>query len=309
VSDATCDIARQARSALKIDLHLHTTASDGLLAPEHLVARAVEAGVSILSVTDHDTVAGLPSTEDAASRLGARLVTGVEITAVEKERDVHLLGYFFDPSDQELGSFLSRQRDDRIRRVREMGSRLRELGYGIDVQALLDRASAGQSVGRPAIADALVASGDATDRNDAFARLLGRGRPAFIPRRGVSGADVIRVIHEAGGIASLAHPGVLQDDDLIPGLVDAGLDALEVWHSDHPPPLQAHYAALTERLKLGRSGGSDYHGDGLHRACRVGAVSLPRAEFDRLEALASSARQIRARPASGRSQPTSGDAR
>jgi 3',5'-nucleoside bisphosphate phosphatase len=293
---------------LKIDLHLHTTASDGLLAPEHLVARAVDAGVSILSVTDHDTVAGLPAAEDAAARLGVRLVAGIEITAVENERDVHLLGYFFDPSDGGLSSFLERQRHDRKRRVREMGLRLRDLGCEIDVQPLLDRASAGHSVGRPAIADALVASGHVTDRNDAFARLLGRGRPAFIPRRGVSGAAVIRVIHDAGGITSLAHPGVLQDDDLIPGLVDAGLDALEVWHSDHPPPLQAHYAALTERLKLGRSGGSDYHGDGVHRACSIGAVSLPRGEFDRLEELGSSARQSRIRSAPDRTQPASGDA-
>jgi predicted metal-dependent phosphoesterase TrpH len=294
---------------LKIDLHLHTTASDGLLAPEHLVARAVEAGVSILSVTDHDTVAGLPAAADAASRLGVRLVTGIEITAVEKDRDVHLLGYFFDPSDGGLSSFLSKQRDDRMRRVREMGARLRHLGCEIDVQPLLDRANAGQSVGRPAIADALVASGHVADRNDAFARLLGRGRPAFIPRRGVSGADVIRVIHEAGGIASLAHPGVLQQDELIPGLVDAGLDALEVRHSDHPPPLQAHYAAMTERLNLGRSGGSDYHGEGLHRACRIGGVSLPRDEFDRLAELGSSARQIRVRSASTPAQPSSGEAR
>jgi predicted metal-dependent phosphoesterase TrpH len=265
-----------------IDLHLHTTASDGLLAPAMLVARAVDAGVAILAVTDHDTVAGLAPAVDAASRLGVQLVTGIEITAVEKERDVHILGYFFDPTDEGLSRFLHKQREDRIRRVRQIASLLRDLGLEIDVRALLERAGDSQSVGRPAIADALIAAGHATDRNDAFARLLGRGKPAFVPRRGVGGREVISVIHDAGGITSLAHPGVLQDDDLIPELVDAGLDALEVWHSDHTPQHQAHYAAMTDRLHLRRSGGSDYHGDGIHRACRIGDVSLPREEFDKL---------------------------
>jgi 3',5'-nucleoside bisphosphate phosphatase len=267
---------------LVIDLHLHTTASDGLLTPELLVARAVSAGITILSVTDHDTVAGLAAAADAALRLGVTLVAGIEVTAIEKQRDVHILGYFFDPDDEGLSRFLRAQLEDRICRVREIASRLRELGCAIDEQRLLERANVGQSVGRPAIADALMALGHATDRNDAFDRLLGRGRPAFVPRRGASGRDVIGAIHSAGGIASLAHPGVLREDDLIPAFVDAGLDALEVWHSDHSPEDRVHYAALADRFDLRRSGGSDYHGDGVHRACRIGDVSLPREEFDRL---------------------------
>lgn len=271
-----------------IDLHLHTTASDGLLSPDALVAHAVQSGVTILSVTDHDTLAALPAAGAAALRLGVQLVPGIEITAVEQERDVHILGYFLDAENGGLSRFLAEQRNDRIRRVREMASRLGELGLPIDVEGLFARASPGGSVGRPGIADALVAAGHATDRNDAFARLLGRNRPAFIPRRGVGGADVIRVIHEAGGVASLAHPGVLDADELIPGLVGAGLDALEVWHSDHSLHHQEHYAALAARFGLACSGGSDYHGEGLHRACRIGEVSLPPAEFARLASLAGS---------------------
>jgi predicted metal-dependent phosphoesterase TrpH len=268
-----------------IDLHLHTTASDGLLAPAALIARAAAAELTILSVTDHDTVAGLAEASRAADDAGLRLVPGIEITAVERGRDVHLLGYFIDPGDERLRAFLDRQRADRVRRVREMGRRLEVLGFPIDVEAVLAERGT-RSVGRPALADALVAAGHAASRDDVFARLLGRGRPAFVPRAGATGREVIDLVHAAGGIVSLAHPGVLADDDLIPPLVQAGLDAIEVWHSDHTPADEARYGRMAEEWRLARSGGSDYHGDGVHRACRLGEVALPAAAFAVLAARA-----------------------
>ncbi|MGH9308183.1 MAG: PHP domain-containing protein, partial [Vicinamibacterales bacterium] len=241
----------------------------------------------VLSVTDHDTVGSCEAAAAAGREAAIEFVPGIEITSIVDGRDVHVLGYFIDPESDSLARFLRAQRADRVRRVREIGGRLRERGCAIDVEPLIAEAAAqGKSVGRPAIADALVASGHVRDRDDAFARLLGRGQPAFVPRQGVGGAGVIEVIHAAGGIASLAHPGVLDHDDLIPALAEAGLDALEVWHSDHAPEQAAHYSAMAERIGLARSGGSDYHGDGVHRACRIGAVALPAAEFARLEARA-----------------------
>jgi len=270
-----------------IDLHLHTTASDGLLAPGALVRRAADAGLTTIAVTDHDTVGGLAEAAEAGGESGIRVIAGIEITAVENSRDVHVLGYFLDPHDPRLSAFLHTQRDDRIRRVREIAARLAGLGYPVDVEPLVAAAArGGRSIGRPAIGDALVAAGHCVDRNDAFARFLGRERPAFVPRTGVSGATVIAVLHAAGGIASLAHPGVVANDELIEPLAEAGLDALEVWHSDHSPEQQEHYAELADRLGLARSGGSDYHGDGLHRACRLGGVVLPAGELARLEARA-----------------------
>lgn len=267
-----------------IDLHLHTTASDGLLTPASLLERAAALGLTVVSVTDHDTVAGLAEARMAADRLDVRVVNGIEITAVAHERDVHILGYFIDAGSERLAGFLRDQRSDRVRRVREMAERLDALGYPIDVAAVLDRTRhSSRSVGRPAIADALVAAGHATDRNDAFSRLLGRGCPAFVPRRGVGGEEVIRVIHAAGGIASVAHPGILDQDSLIPSLVDAGLDAIEVWHCDHTPEHRARYDDLAGRFGLARSGGSDYHGDGVHRACQLGTVTLPAEHFAALE--------------------------
>lgn len=266
-----------------IDLHLHTTASDGLLSPAALVERAAAAGLTVISLTDHDTVAGIDEARAAADRLRVRLIPGIEVTAVVGGRDVHILGYFIDPDSPALGEFLEQQRTDRVRRVREMGARLEALGYRIDVEALLGAAAGGsRSVGRPAIADALAAAGLVTNRDEAFGTLLGRGKPAFVPRAGVTPARVLEVIHEAGGIASMAHPGVTGEDSLIPQLVGAGLDAIEVWHSDHTPEDSARYDALAADHGLARSGGSDYHGDGLHRACRLGAITIPPAALELL---------------------------
>jgi 3',5'-nucleoside bisphosphate phosphatase len=274
-----------------IDLHLHTTASDGLLPPRLLVERAAAAGLTTIAITDHDTVSGLREAVEAGAELGVRVVPGIEITAVESQRDLHVLGYFLDPDSPALTTFLQVQRSDRIRRVRDIAARLAALGYRIDIEPLLAAAAhSRRSIGRPAIADALVAAGHTLDRNDAFARLLGRGCPAFVPRIGVAGAAVIETIHAAGGVASLAHPGIATDDALIESLAARGLDAIEVWHSDHSPEQQTYYAALADRLGTAKSGGSDYHGDGLHRACRLGGVLLPPAEFARLEGLATGPR-------------------
>jgi predicted metal-dependent phosphoesterase TrpH len=270
-----------------IDLHLHTTASDGLLAPAALVERAAAAGLTIIAVTDHDTVGGLAEAVNAGRTRGVRVIAGIEITAVEDGSDLHVLGYFIDPDGPILATFLKEQREDRTRRVREIGERLQSIGLSVDVDALIRAAGAGtRSIGRPAIADALVASGQAVDRTDAFDRLLGRGTPGFVPRRGTPAAAVIETIHAAGGIASLAHPGVTASDSLIDRLAVQGLDAIEVWHSDHAPDQQRHYGMLADRLELAKSGGSDFHGDGVHRAARLGGVWLPEPEFQRLEAAA-----------------------
>jgi hypothetical protein len=262
-----------------------------LLPPGALVDRAAAAGLAIIAVTDHDTVGGLAEAVAAARTRAVRVVAGIEVTAVEDGADVHVLGYFIDPDSAILATFLREQREDRTRRVREMGDRLRSLGLSVDVDALIRAADTGsRSIGRPAIADALVASGQAVDRTDAFERLLGRGKPGFVPRRGTPAAAVIATIHAAGGIASLAHPGVTCSDSLIETLSRQGLDAIEVWHSDHAADQQRHYGTLADRLGLAKSGGSDFHGDGLHRAARLGGVVLPEPEFRRLEAAAGNRR-------------------
>jgi 3',5'-nucleoside bisphosphate phosphatase len=265
-----------------IDLHLHTTASDGLLPPSELVSRAAECGLGTISVTDHDTCAGLAEADVVARRLGLRLICGVEITAVEDGRDVHMLAYFVDPVNVALSEFLRAQRAQRVERVRQIGQRLASLGYAIDVERLT--AASGRSIGRPQLADALVGAGHVADRDDAFARLLGAGRPAFVPRRGPAPEAVVAVVREAGGLVSMAHPGLTAMDHLIPRLAAAGLHALEVRHSDHDAATEARYRHLAAEYGLAVSGGSDYHGDVGHRAASLGRVTLPAEDFAALEA-------------------------
>ncbi len=265
-----------------IDLHTHTTASDGHLAPAALARRAHEAGITVLGVTDHDTTAGIAAAALAAADHGLAVVPGIEITAVHEGRDVHVLAYFIDPASPSLAGFLAAQRADRARRGREIAERLAALGCPIDTGPIAARADAGEVVARPLIAAALVDAGHVASVAEAFDRLIGEGRPAYVPRRGATPAEVIAVVARAGGIASLAHPGLLGRDDLVPALAAAGLGAIEVYHCDHDAEDEARYRDLAERLDLGVTGGSDFHGDDAHRHAALGSVALPEADYRRL---------------------------
>jgi predicted metal-dependent phosphoesterase TrpH len=267
-----------------IDLHLHTTASDGRLPPADLVRRAASAGITALAITDHDTVNGLAEGRAEAALDGVTFVTGIELTAVHEARDVHILGYYFDPADAGLAAFLTEQRAVRVDRVREIGDRLSRLGAPVDIESLLAWVAErpGASVGRPAIARALLDAGHVASLQDAFDRLLATGQPAFVPRRGPGPQAVVDVVHGAGGIASMAHPGLTRQPGLLEALVAGGLDGVEVYHSDHTPPVRAELASFAARHRLLVTGGSDYHGDdGRDRP--LGGVTLPAMDFARLE--------------------------
>ena len=271
-----------------IDLHTHTTASDGRCTPAELVTRATHAGVTVLSVTDHDTVAACDAAQASCADAGIEFVTGIEITAVRNEADIHILGYFIDPQSAPLLEFLAAQRQQRLERIRRMIDRLRPLGIALDADAILQPAIANPNtaVGRPWIARALVAGGHVATTSEAFEVWLGRGRPAFVPREGAAPADVIARIHKAGGIASLAHPGLVGRDGWIPEFAAAGLDAIEAYHTDHDEAATSRYRAIADRLKLAITGGSDYHADESHGAVRPGSTSLPREDYERLTATA-----------------------
>jgi 3',5'-nucleoside bisphosphate phosphatase len=268
-----------------IDLHLHTTASDGFCTPDELVAQAAAAGLTTIAVTDHDTTAAIPAMTALCNEAGLTLVPAIEITAMEARRDVHMLGYFIDPAHEGLQAFLARARASRIERVRVIAERLASLGVHIDVAPLVGDAAKqdGRSIGRPQVARAIVAAGHATDVSDAFDRWLSRGKPGFVPRAGASPEQVIDVIHAAGGLASMAHPVLAGMDDRIPALRDAGLDALEAYHSEHDQAARGRYLGLARSLDLLVTGGSDYHGDPSH-GLAPGTVTLPAQEWERLSA-------------------------
>jgi predicted metal-dependent phosphoesterase TrpH len=255
-------------------------ASDGTQSAEELIGRAVEAGIRALSVTDHDTMQSVPAAARAAETHGLAFVPGIEITAVWQGRDVHVLGYFLDPGDATLLEFLAAQQHERIERAREIARRLEIMGVPIDIEAIISRRGGGpRSIARPILAEALVAAGHARSIADAFDRFLGEERGAFVPHQGRSPAAVVELIGSLHGIASLAHPGVWNRDDMIPALVDAGLAGLEVYHPEHDAMAQARYLKAAGTYGLLTTGGSDYHGEGKRRAEWLGRVGVPAEAF------------------------------
>jgi predicted metal-dependent phosphoesterase TrpH len=268
-----------------IDLHLHTLASDGRSTPSELVDLAAAAGLTAMAVTDHDTTASIADVRRFAAARGIEAVPGIEVTAVLHSRDVHMLGYFFEPRHPGLVAFLARQREDRVNRVEAIVERLAELKMPLNFKGQIEvaRRPTGTSLARPHVARAMVAAGYAKTVQAAFELWLAEGRPAFIERVGPSPAEVAAVMHAAGGLLSLAHPGRTRMDEEIPGMVAAGLDALEVFHSDHDGELVAHYHAMAGELGLLMTGGTDFHADPAS-PLTVGAVTLPQPEWERLSA-------------------------
>jgi predicted metal-dependent phosphoesterase TrpH len=267
------------------DLHMHTTASDGRCTPRELVDRVVTAGVTVMAVTDHDTTASVDEVQALAGTRGVDAHAGIEITAVDDGRDIHVLGYFLNPAEPRLIEFLRAQRETRIARVRTIAARLAELGVPIDLQALLGEAerNRGRSIGRPQVARALEHAGHVADTKEAFDRFLRSGGPAFVSRPGSPPEVVIGIIHRAGGVASLAHPGRTRIDSRIAALAAAGLDALEVYHSDHDAAAIERYRGVARTLGLLVTGGSDFHGEPGH-GIEPGASTLPPEEWQRLSA-------------------------
>jgi len=264
---------------------MHTTASDGRCTPRELVDRVVAAGITVMAVTDHDTTAAVAEVQALATARGVESIAGIEITAVEDGRDIHMLGYFVNPAEPRFVEFLLVQRETRVKRVHDIAARLAELGVPIDLQGLLNDAqrNLGRSIGRPQIARALQRAGHVADTKEAFDRFLGSDGPAFVSRPGSPPEVVIGVVHRAGGIASLAHPGRTRIDTRIKALSLAGLDALEVYHSDHDKNTIERYHRVASELGLLMTGGSDFHGDPTH-GIEPGTSTLPPAEWQRLSA-------------------------
>ena len=277
-----------------IDLHAHTTASDGALPPEGLVRLAKERGVSILAVTDHDTLAAIPGALAEAERLDLEIVPGVEVTAYVDDLEVHILGHFIDPDDAGLRELFASSRDDRTERIRRMIEKLWSLGLPLDADEILIQAP-GSSVGRPHPAQAMVRRGYVASVQEAFDRYLTPGRPAHVERSRLPAAEVISAIKLAGGVPSLAHPGVYGRDDAISRLAEQGLMGLEVTHPDHDSETIFRYERMRLDYGLLAVAGSDFHGTVGLRLSSLGRPSLGEAEFERLSSAASTVRAAAAR--------------
>jgi len=273
------------RATSRIDLHIHTSASDGTFDSGQAVAAAAESEIEVLGITDHDSVDGIAPALAAGRRLGVTVVPGVEINTDYGRTEAHILGYFIDPDSTELNRVLEDVRRLRVERAREIVARLRGVGVHIEETRVAELA-AGGSVGRPHVARALVEAGHVKSEAEAFARFIGRGRAAYVPRYRLTPEDATRAIRAAGGVPVLAHPAKVGDDMLVTGLVAQGLEGLEAFHSDHSAARSRHYVALARQLGILVTGGTDSHGPRSDRPIALGAVAVPRWVWEELSAYA-----------------------
>lgn len=267
----------------KVDLHSHSTVSDGLDSPAALVDKMWKSGISALALTDHDALGGLPEARVAAERVGMRLIPGAEISADAPDgEDVHILALFVDENDAPFRRQLESRQENRRRRGEKMAENLIAAGYPVDLEDI--RRDVGDGVwGRPHLARALVKAGHANDNDDAFARFLHKGCPWHVPQEKWNAAEVVRAIREAGGISSLAHAVWYKNPEgIVEALADDGLDAIEVFHPDHGAAEIERFGRLAKKHRLLETAGTDYHG--IEEKGKIpGAVSGNRAMLDALE--------------------------
>jgi hypothetical protein len=257
----------------QVDLHLHSTFSDGTFSAEEVVRRAHAAGLRVISLTDHDSSSGFRPAEAVGQELGVEVIPGAELSAKVDEVDVHILAYFIDPDHDELNVCFETYRNARRERAERMVRKLNRMGKRVSMEQVLAKAGEG-AIGRPHVADVMLEEGFVFSTNEAFHKYIGYGKPAYEEKYAMPPAEAIRVIHDAGGLASLAHPKLYSRDDLIPGLAKDGLDAIEVCHIRHGASDVRRYKALAEEHRLLMTGGSDCHGDGRGESI-IGTVKVP----------------------------------
>ncbi|MGI6559218.1 MAG: PHP domain-containing protein [Limnochordia bacterium] len=265
----------------RIDLHVHTNASDGTLSAKAVVKLAAQLNLEAISITDHDSVAGIDEAQAAASSLGLLVIPGVELSIDKGGSEIHLLGYLLDHHYEPLTRTLKVLRDERLDRVKEIVHILNQMGYPISLARVRELAGNG-SIGRLHVARCLVEAGAVPSIKEAFARLLGRNRPAYVPRYKLSVEEAIELIKSSGGIPVLAHPGLLGDEGLVSRLCDQGIAGLEVYHPDHTEEQSTYYRDLCTRKGLLITGGSDYHGPGAREGAQLGTKGIDRSELARL---------------------------
>jgi hypothetical protein len=279
-----------------VDLHSHTTASDGTLTPRELVRAAARRGVRVLAVTDHDSTEGLrDAIDEAAQHPPLTIVPGLEINCDVPGAEVHILGYYVDAEAAWFQDFLREQRVERAARVHRIAARLAELGMPIDpaeVFALVNEGSAG----RPHVAQVMVQRGYVTSVREAFDRYLHTNGPANVPRKRLTPADAVRLIRRARGVPVFAHPGLADRDALIPELIEAGLLGIEAIYAEHSAAQTAHYKDLCRAHGLVATGGSDYHGERSGRTNQLGHPPVPMSVWEELKNAAERARAERTEP-------------
>ncbi len=267
----------------RVDLHLHTTASDGQFSPSELVAMALERDLLVIAITDHDTTTGIAEALEAARGTGLEVIPGVEISCDVPHKEVHLLGYYFDHHHPALQGKLRAMRDARLRRAKGMVAKLAALGFPLPWEMVAELAGDG-SIGRPHIAQAMLKMGYVASTGEAFDLYIGRNGPAYVERYKLSPLDAVSLVEEAQGLPVLAHP--LKVTHFLPELVEGGLVGLEVYYNGYSPEDIQELATLARKYDLIPTGGSDFHGPDVLDTVEVGDVRVPMESVERLRALA-----------------------
>jgi hypothetical protein len=244
---------------MSVDLHVHTTASDGADNPGEVVHKAKKINLRAIAITDHDTFGGLHEALMAAGDTGVEVLPGIELSAEYRGKEVHVLGYLMNVTDSNLARHLDFFKQSREERIMRIVHKLQKLNIPISMPEVLSQAGNG-TVGRPHVARVLIKKGVVDSVGEAFEEYIGQGGCAFVPRVKYTPAKVVGLIRRAGGVAVLAHPGLARVDNCIPRLVDEGLQGIEVYHPQHSRIDIEHYLHVARRFRLLVTGGSDYHG-------------------------------------------------
>jgi 3',5'-nucleoside bisphosphate phosphatase len=266
------------------DLHLHTNFSDGTYTPEELVSQAAKQRLVAIAVTDHDTVEGCERAADACRALEIEFITGTELTAEQNDNEIHILGYLVDTHNPKLLAEIAKFQAVRQSRIREMVAKLNDLNVPLRTEDVFALANC-RSPGRPHVARALVKAGLVGSLDEAFERFLKKHRPAWVPKAKMSAQVAIELIHQASGLAVMAHPGLNRSDEVIPDLVEAGLDGIECFHTKHSTVIAEHYLEIADKYNLLVTGGSDCHGMSKGKPL-IGTIHLPYQHVEKLKAKA-----------------------
>jgi len=263
------------------DLHLHTQFSDGTFTPEELAGHGARLGFAAMALTDHDTVEGCARMAAACAAAGIEFIAGAELTAEHNGTELHLLGYFLDTHNERLLAEIAKFQTTRQNRIREMVARINDLNVPLAVESVFALANC-KSPGRPHVARALVQAGLVSSLDEAFDRYLKKNRPAWVPKAKVSALEAIELVHQAGGLAVMAHPGLNRTDEIIPTVVDAGLDGIECFHTKHSSAMTDRYLQIADKYHLLVTGGSDCHGFSKSKPL-IGGIKLPYEHIEKLK--------------------------
>ncbi len=267
---------------MEADLHIHTTVSDGCLSPAEAVRLARDINLQALSITDHDTMGGIPEALDEGKKLNIKVIPGVEMSTEYRHKEIHILGYYVDSGNENFQTLLELLRKSRQKRVKNIIKKLNGLGCTVELEEVANLAREG-SVGRPHIARVLAQKGYVSSVKDAFEKLIGYNAPAYVERYKLLPKEVIQLVLKAGGVPVLAHPGLIKNDSVIYNIIEDGLRGIEVYHPEHSPEEIRKFQIMAFKNNLLITGGSDCHGIDRLTGSQLGGVTVPMYHVEKLE--------------------------